>query len=1229
MPRQVKIGFDKVPAPLTKSFHQLVDIKGTPLTDAAGNPLVTEENARNLAFTISANSLPAVVGNKGKDEAIPVIEVFGADSEVSTTLLGVTRAEEQLSLFADVSTYGLDRTNWNYYTDGQGRLPREWYNRAHPVFGKRGPAKFYEETTEQALYLKSFPTQYQWPDHPDSTEEIPLPTSEFGKYIRFIVLGRWLYEIWHPINSKFAEDNFLNPSLQILNVSREEVPITKDLWASSGTNGSWVNEGDFRTVVYGDVRGYTSQDAMNQIEKWTLFYFRIRNDEDTYPDYTILNNNGTYTTYQFKTPVLVGDPNLLPPYVGEYLAIQKYCRADFTRPGGSENNNTTGVLESRKTFRYQPGRVSGFTFGLRLKNNPREQSDKIEWGCSNDTDQYMFQVTGSQFNIIRRSTLRIPDATLEDHMGLIPADEFRTPITDLRPNSRGEREEPQQPPGVDNSEEMYEVRIPRSKWNGDPLNGQGPSGYIIDLVNVTMYKIEFSWYGAIGAKFYAYVPIGNGECRWVLMHTWVIENQLEKPSLKAADFKFRYVVFNNKTSNLTEPSYIYKYGSSYYIDGGDEGNITLSGTTSDTRGFSRTVEFPTATGSVLGLHPKTRILNSYATAMPNSYNGVMNNKKVYPMSLAAISDKNVRIDIKRVKVSPDGQHGTKSVSLASSDRFDKPINVRIVNRNKFVFTDAAGTSPDPLLTVLDRDAKLIGRGLLNMYAQLTSLGGNSYVADQASITRRLDDSYISRLSDVSDRIQLDRNTFVDLDSGNDQNVFSGFLSGFRSVTGSATPITSNRFKVHFLNPRKYDGRFPFHTHFADFAIGFTTDQPTEHVEVDGDDTISVLKFGDRRVYYTDPPDPENPGDPTVFDTGEYFDVNDELHVQFSNNTHLRLISTTGEFREIDDGDGIRFEQDYRIDGIEQPFNGTQGSAGCINGSISTIPFAATIDEGGTPPGQYPDALRIIFEDGFPPITEGKLGVAEVGVNEVGTGYVYVSIPVRENVGGVNKFVSYIDKRDAQVPTINAASITSVQAKVVTLTDDNKISNADPSKDFTVSTTFEFNVLPLYMFIGMRANARINNIIVEEITETANNSHVPNFKGLVGEGAGTLSEILEESTTGFNVPGKESSNIGMIRDPQTDYLKSPSNFFSNDRLSGVKYDVSTDLPLADGDILYSFFVGENEAVDFGLENIFNIDRAVLTPGLYNNNAIYFKANPVAGSGADASVNVQMTVTCKEQ
>ena len=57
MGKQIKVGLDKIPAPVTKQFTQLVDIEGTKLFDAAGNPLVTEEEAASGAFTSAQNAL--------------------------------------------------------------------------------------------------------------------------------------------------------------------------------------------------------------------------------------------------------------------------------------------------------------------------------------------------------------------------------------------------------------------------------------------------------------------------------------------------------------------------------------------------------------------------------------------------------------------------------------------------------------------------------------------------------------------------------------------------------------------------------------------------------------------------------------------------------------------------------------------------------------------------------------------------------------------------------------------------------------------------------------------------------------------------------------------------------------------------------------------------------------------------------------------------------------------
>lgn len=1171
MPRQVKIGFDKVPSPPVKTYHQLTDIYGTPLEDSAGNPLVTEEGSSISSFSQANNSLSTFVANRLPKESIPIQEKFGTDSEVSTTLLGVQRAEEQLSLFADVSTYGLDETNWNYYTVGEGKYPREWYNRAHPVFGKRAHADFYEETAEQALYLKSFPTQYRWPDHPAKSTDTFSPTSDYGKYIRFIALGRWLFELWKDVNPVFANNNFLSDCLTIIDTSDVAIPITQTSWTKA-PSGGFTEEARFHNILYVSDTNDSVQFAMDQIEKWTLFYIRIRNESDTYPPYeTISNPDNT----PFKIDSFTNNPI---QNVGQYLYIRDYTNANVTRPGGSSTNSSIGVLESRKSFRYQPGRVSGFTFGLRLKNNPASSADKIEWGSANQTDQYMFQVSGTKFNIVRRSTESIPTSVLEDPngMNLIPATDFQSTNTEV-------------PPSRDNSKPMYTLTIPRDKWNGDPLDGTGPSGYIWRPDNVTMYKIEYSWYGAIGAKFYAYIPIDNDECRWVLLHTFVIENKLEKPCLQNADFKFRYVLYNNVTENLTEPTFIYKYGSSYYIDGGDEGNVTLSSVTSDTRTFTN----PGARGSIVAIHPKTKIFNSSTEV----YEGTDNNKKIYPLTLSVFSNNSVRIDINRVKVSPDGQHGTKSVSLQAGTRFEKDIQFNVLDRNTI---DLKSSSPSTI-GHLDKFAKVIGDGFYNTYIDTIFDGANTLDTDQATIKRR--SNYGLATSDLGEKLRLVNGTTVDLSAGTDTTDYSAKLVGYRSIVASSTPIRSNRFKIHFLNPQTKDGRHLSY-HWADFAIGVTGDAPT----VTNDNSLGYLQFGAYdRVYPNDPPQ-------SVIDSGYYFDLNDQLFIEWTNREHVRSVSTRGDLRESEAGDGTRLEQDYRIRGKELPFDGGQGVLGCVQGSVQTLDYPIDgVDAVAIPGGSD---FRIVFSgDAFPPVSQRTLNVAEVGANDSPTGYVFTTVPLQTDVSGETKYIAYIKKLSGTAALSDFTGVTAVQAKIVTLEDDNKISSVDNHKDFIVRDVFRFNIQPLYLFVAMKSNARINNIIVEEISATSKTTHVPNFIGHVDDAGAT-----------FDTQDQETSNITIVKDALTSHTLAPSNFVGDNSLSGIKYDTQTSNPLADGTRLYSFYVGQNEAVKFGLENIFNIDRAYLTPGLYNNTAIYFNAVPVQ---ANSSVDVQMTVTSKEQ
>lgn len=135
------------------------------------------------------------------------------------------------------------------------------------------------------------------------------------------------------------------------------------------------------------------------------------------------------------------------------------------------------------------------------------------------------------------------------------------------------------------------------KYPGQPVFDEGgdrtalrDSVWNMDFSKVTMNKIEFSWYGAVGALFLAYVPISNNEARWVRIHHLRASNQLKVASLGNATLPITYNVYGGGTEkaygvkNLAREEYIggrsssefiTKYGASYYIDGGDRGTVRL------------------------------------------------------------------------------------------------------------------------------------------------------------------------------------------------------------------------------------------------------------------------------------------------------------------------------------------------------------------------------------------------------------------------------------------------------------------------------------------------------------------------------------------------------------------------------------------------------------------------------------------------------------------------------
>lgn len=142
-----------------------------------------------------------------------------------------------------------------------------------------------------------------------------------------------------------------------------------------------------------------------------------------------------------------------------------------------------------------------------------------------------------------------------------------------------------------------------TKYPGDIVKGSDglpatrSSVWNTDFGKVSMNKIEFSWYGAVGALFLAYVPVSNSEARWVRVHHLRASNQLKVASLGNATLPITYNVYGGGTQRCygvpdayrqqyiggkTASEFITKYGASYYIDGGDRGTVRLHNNSQDT-----------------------------------------------------------------------------------------------------------------------------------------------------------------------------------------------------------------------------------------------------------------------------------------------------------------------------------------------------------------------------------------------------------------------------------------------------------------------------------------------------------------------------------------------------------------------------------------------------------------------------------------------------------------------
>ena len=713
------------------------------LFDDFGNELTTNVEIALIDKINSANALATRVNNT---KPLRVVEEFKSDSAVSVSLLGVPRAETQLSLFSDVSTLGFDDNSWEAFKSVERRITayEPWETRK-TIDSQRFNAKITENIIEQALELSAFPVPYTYPWDAADEDGRFYKKDEFELFKRFILLGNFLFNIYE--GESFQHD-FLDPN----QVTIDDVEI-------AGLEDD--------TVSIAPRLQYEDEDsAYRLIDIWTETFIKI--DLGIYPNLT--KGRIVDLVYSNKSP-FDGQRRAAEATLSEYTSISNQYKAGnttagdlakglkaFYKPGYDwpEDSEESIILRTKETYRYQPGRISGFTFGTRSDVIASSGGTLAEWGVENETDAYVIRLVGSNLSIVRRSTIPLTDAFLDDNA-----------LTGKQVYISDKKDQFTEAP----LPAYYELEIPRAQWNGDPLDGNGPSGYQLTPQQVTMWKIEFSWYGAIGAKFYAYIPVGNNIARWVLVHTIVIENKLFKACLEDPFFRMKYQFTLRNRQDSSRKQFIYKYGSSVYIDGGDEGTKKQYSYNGDNKDV-----IPDTYTPLIGLKAKNMIKNRDGVE-------IKNRKIAYPELLNINTDDFTQFDIVECEACP-GFGFTYDNGLKAEEPQDvdnrKEINFHVTEISK------EGELED---TINTQYLKLSDNIFLHGDSPETEIVGFTPFDDDAQILlpgfgRRFID-YKSTLEDftVADEDDKDQFLFDDNDLRDPTGLVNGNLGPFNLVPG--------------------------------------------------------------------------------------------------------------------------------------------------------------------------------------------------------------------------------------------------------------------------------------------------------------------------------------------------------------------------------------------------------------------------------------------------------------
>lgn len=261
------------------------------------------------------------------------------------------------------------------------------------------------------------------------------------------------------------------------------------------------------------------------------------------------------------------------------------------------------VRESKRVFSYQPGKslqvLQTFVF------NPPKESLVQRVGYASSENGVMLELDGSQINIIKRTGIS----------------------------------------GVGTT-----VTISQLEWNQDKLDGNGPSGYILDLAKAQILFTEYEWLG-VGSVRVGFAIDG----KFITAHQFDHANHLDSVYMTTANLPIRYEILNKE--NVGSTSTMKQICASVQSNGGYEKKVaeTFVSRTTERSNIS-TAYIPIVSMSLAPGKENSIIIPSQFGAFPLTQNinyvvSLIKNPTLTGAAFTSSTNPNVQYDVSATSMS--------------------------------------------------------------------------------------------------------------------------------------------------------------------------------------------------------------------------------------------------------------------------------------------------------------------------------------------------------------------------------------------------------------------------------------------------------------------------------------------------------------------------------------------------------------------------------------------------